>query len=118
MEQKAFTWIEIETVQAPYLLQVTSELIAKLKTEVQKPEFKKPAWATNPCRQNRFTWNLFKKEMFGSREGEEEEVQPKFDDLEDEASSSEDEGMEIAANKTEKKCKKGQSRSEYMILHV
>eukprot|EP00794_Sanderia_malayensis_P007179 gene7179-7985_t len=111
MEQKAFTWIELETFQAPYLLQVTSEFIAMLKLRVQKPEFKKPAWATKQKRQNRLSWTLFKEEMFGSRRDKDEPELELFDFENGCSSSSEEDDCSMAAiNPCSQKALKGNAQ--------
>ena len=94
MEEKAFTWIEVETNQVAYLLQVTCELVERMKTRIQKAEFKKPAWALNSTTKKKLTWKMFKKEVFGI--GEEPEPQPIFDNLAEEASSSDDDYYDVA----------------------
>ena len=90
MDDKAFTWVEFDTVQAPYLLQVTSELIEKVQQVVEIPEFKQPSWVTDPKPRNKLTFKLIKEELFGKGK-KKPEPEPVFDCLQEEASSDEDE---------------------------
>ncbi len=96
MEEKAFTWIELETIQAPYLLQATCELVEMMKNAVEKPEFKKPAWARKPEKQSKLTWKLFKKEVFGA--GQEGEEEPMLDDLQGIHSDDDDDDDELVTD--------------------
>ena len=89
MEEKAFTWIEFETEQAGYLLQVTGELVARLNDRLQA-DCNKSEWTPISRPRKKLTWSLFKREIFGGgREASQEESV--LDNLEDMESSGEDE---------------------------
>lgn len=88
MEEKAFTWIEVETVQAPYLLQVTSELVGKLNDRLQKVNQNRSDWAEKSGPRKKLTWSLFKREMFGGNKDVNQE--PSFYNIEDAESSSDE----------------------------
>ena len=98
MEEKTFTWVEVETVQAGYLLQVTSELVARLNDRLQKAEQPRPCWIRSSPKKKKLTWKLFKEEMFGRAKNEDQE--PHFDNLEEIDSSGEEDEVDIAHMET------------------
>ena len=94
MEEKAFTWVEVETVQAGYLLQVTSELVARLNDRLQKSDQTRTCWTRSSPKKKKLTWKLFKEEMFGRAKNDDQE--PCFDNLEEIDSSGEEDEVAIA----------------------
>ena len=109
MEEKAFTWIEIETVQARYLLQVTSELVGRLNDRLQKADQKQSRCVRRSPKKKKLTWELFKQEVFGSSKNENPEL-PSFDNLEDIPSSEEE--NEISIVHSQKKSVKLSKKAE------
>ena len=113
MEEKAFTWIEVETNQVAYLLQVTCELVERMKTRIQRAEFKKPAWALNSTTKKKLSWKMFKKEVFGI--GEDPEPQPVFDNLAEETSSSDEHDDYDVAGPSQKSSRLNRSAGAYLV---
>ena len=112
MEEKAFTWIEFETVQAAYLLQVTGEFVGRLNERLQNAEQKRSDWAQSSPPKRKLTWKLFKQEMFGSRRNEDPE--PTFDNLED-IDSSEEEGEVAVVNRALKPLRLSKTAGAYLF---
>ena len=98
MEEKAFTWIEIETIQARYLLQVTSELVGRLNDRLQNADQKRSRCARRSPQKKKLTWELFKQEVFGGAKNEDPE--PSFANLEDIPSSEEENEIAVVHSQT------------------
>lgn len=106
-DEMRFEWIEVESDQSAFLMEVIVEFVYIMKKESEEPTFKLPKWLNNKS-ENRLTWKLIKNELFSKKkeeEEEEEEEEPqeeeeflhRFDNLHDEVSSDEDSDNELAA---------------------
>lgn len=105
-DEMRFEWVEVESDQSAYLMEVIVEFIFIMKKESEEPTFKLPKWLKNKS-EKRLTWKLVKNELFSQKkeEDEEEEEEPqeeeefinRFDNLHDEASSDEDSDGELVA---------------------
>ena len=112
MEEKAFTWIEVETTQAAYLLQVTTELVGRLNDRLQKAEERRPRRVQSSPPKTKLTWKLFKEEVFGSAKNK--DLQSSFDNLED-IESSDEEDEEGASNQGAKPLKLNKKATVYLL---
>lgn len=89
LDETTFTWVELNTIQRIYLVQVTGEYISIMQEQHKLPAFKQPGWVASK-RSHKLTWELFKQEVFGVNKKPKDQYYLDFDNIQDLESSSDD----------------------------
>lgn len=93
-----FEWVEVETEQVAYLMSVIAEFVYLKQKDSNEPEVDRTSW-NKGAQTKKLTWKMIKKELFSkgeSKDDSEDEEEPTkgFDNLEDEASTEDEESSD------------------------